>query len=300
MNIFQRTIETPAFLDGFGYWSGQDVRVAFYPAPVDTGIIFRRTDIAGSAPIPATIGHRCESPRRTTLVAPDGSGAEVGMVEHTLATLVGLGINNIEVRCDAPELPGLDGSALPMVEVILRAGIVAQDTPRQRRRIRHPIRMEDRDTWIEAWPVAGNASRYVYEIDYGPESAIGRSEVRFFAETDDFAAEVAPARTFILLHEAELLRRNGFGLRVKPDEVLIFDENGPIDNTLRFPDECARHKLLDLMGDLALVGIELIGEFRAHRSGHSLNASLVRELIDHEAELLTDEHCGVDESERMT
>ncbi|MDO4558979.1 MAG: UDP-3-O-acyl-N-acetylglucosamine deacetylase [Planctomycetia bacterium] len=290
MRSSQYTIATPVFLKGFGYWGGQDVQVSLYPAAVDTGVVFRRTDLAGSAPIPGKIRYRSESPHRTTLVAPDHSGASVGMVEHLLAALTGLGIDNVEIHCDAPELPGLDGSSLPIVNALRKAGRISQSTPLKRRWLRRTVRIGDGNAWIEGTPIRpGEDSRYRYEIHYGPDSPIRSSVFSYSLDQENFETEVSPARTFILLHEAQWLQRNGYCLRVQPTDVLIFDATGPIGgNSLRFPDECARHKLLDLIGDLSLAGHGLTGAFSAYRSGHELNAAFVREILSRETELLAD------------
>ena len=212
------------------------------------------------------------------------------MVEHFMAAMAGLGIDNVEIHCDAAELPGLDGSSLPIVKALRQAGIVAQSSPVRRRWLRTPIRISDGNAWIEGTPVPPGAwTRYRYELDYGADSPIGSDVFEFVSDRDDFETQLAPARTFILLREAQWLQDHGFGLRVQPADVLIFDENGPIGgNALRFPDECARHKLLDLVGDLSLFGTEIIGAFRAHRSGHQLNAKFVEEILSRESEILSD------------
>ena len=280
----QHTLGGTVHFDGFGYWSGQDIHVSLHPAEPNTGILFRRVDILGSSAIPGNIRHRSESPRRTTLVAPDSSGAEVGMVEHLLAALVGMEVDNVEIHCDAPELPGLDGSAKPIVQAIQSAGVISQSEPFRKRRLVRPLRLEEAGSWIQVTPASDGRTRFQYEIDYGNHPAIPSGVFRFSCSEDDFAHEVAPSRTFILKHEAEQLRQHGFGLRVRPEEVLIMDESGPMQNTLRFDDECARHKLLDMMGDMVLLGFSVFGHFSAYRSGHQLNAKLVRELSQRESE----------------
>lgn len=281
----QHTLGGTAHFDGFGYWSGQDVHVSLHPAPPNAGIFFRRIDIPGSSAIPGNIRCRGESPRRTTLIAPDGSGAEVGMVEHLMAALTGMGVDNVEIHCDAPELPGLDGSSGPIVQAIQSVGLVSQSEPSRERRLLCPIRMEANGAWIQVIPATDGRTRFQYEIDYGDRPVIPSGVFRFSPDEDDFAKEVASSRTFILKHEAEQLRQHGFGLRVRPEEVLILDDNGPLQNKLRFVDECARHKLLDMMGDMTLMGFGILGHFSAYRSGHQLNARLVQEMWQRKSEI---------------
>jgi UDP-3-O-[3-hydroxymyristoyl] N-acetylglucosamine deacetylase len=272
----QRTIARPAAVDGFGYWTGKDVHVEFRPAGADSGVVFVRSDLAGYPRIPASLDNRVESPRRTTLRA--GSAA-VEMVEHVLAALAGLRIDNCEIWVDQPEIPGLDGSALPFVEALTAVGVVEQNAPRPRRIIRGMLRLGDEDAWIEARPPVGPASVLHYQLDYGPASPIGRQSFETPFTPQAFRSGIAPARTFLLRSEAQRLLDQGLGQRATTRDLLVFDSDGPMENRQRFPDECARHKVLDLVGDLALAGCDLVGRFTAHRSGHRLNAELVRALL---------------------
>ncbi|HYW81093.1 MAG TPA: UDP-3-O-acyl-N-acetylglucosamine deacetylase [Thermoguttaceae bacterium] len=277
----QRTIAAPAAVEGVGYWSGQDVRVEFRPAEPDSGIVFVRSDLPGCPRIAATVDNRTETPLRTTLRCGD---ARVDMVEHIMASLGGLRVDNCEVRVDRPEMPGCDGSALPFVEAIVAAGFVEQEMPRTRRVIRQIVRLGnskagDGQSWIEATPEASAETVLQYDLDYGPSSSIGRQTLRLVLTPDNFRENLAGSRTFLLEHEAAALQAQGLGLLATCQDLLVFGPEGPIDNPLRFADECVRHKLLDMVGDLALAGCDLIGCFHAHRSGHRLNAELVRALL---------------------
>jgi UDP-3-O-[3-hydroxymyristoyl] N-acetylglucosamine deacetylase len=273
----QRTLAGPAVVEGFGYWSGRDVRVEFQPAEPDSGIVFVRRDIGPAARIAAHVRQRVESPRRTTLRA---GGAAVEMVEHILAALAGLRIDNCEVWVDAPEMPGADGSSLPFVDAILAAGIQVQTVDAVRLVVTEPTRVGDDSSWIEARPpLPGNELSVRFRVDYGSGTAIGRQTCQVDVTPENFRAQLAPARTFVLKAEADWLRGQGLGLRPTARDLLIFDDAGPIDNTLRFPDECARHKALDLVGDLALAGCEVSGQFVAQCSGHRLNSELVKALL---------------------
>lgn len=271
----QRTIARPVEVAGFGYWSSQDVRVEFRPADENSGVVFFRDDLSPVRRIPAVIENRIETPRRTT-VAVDG--AMVEMVEHILAALWGLSIDNCEVHVDAAEMPGCDGSSRTYVQALLGAGIVAQDAPRRRLVVTETTRVGDDDAWVSAVP-AREGLHIRYRLDYGSRTPIGRQTFDLRVTPDLFATQLAPARTFILKQEADWLRARGLCERATHQDLLVFGENGPIGNELRFPDECVRHKALDLVGDLALAGCELVGQITAHRSGHRLNAELVRALL---------------------
>ncbi len=271
----QRTLAGPAVVEGIGYWSGQDVSVEFRPGAPESGIAFVRRDLPGCPRIPATIECRSDMPRRTTLCR---AGAGVGMVEHIMAALAGLHVDNCEVWADQPEMPGCDGSALPFVEAILGAGIVEQDAPREQYVVQNVFRLGTEDAWLEVRPAGGEKTILRYDLDYGIGNPIGRQSLETVLAPRFFHLNLAPARTFMLEIEADALRAQGLGQRATPRDLLVFGADGPIDNRLRFPDECVRHKLLDLVGDLALFGADLVGRFHAYRSGHRLNAEMVTAL----------------------
>ncbi|NUQ66287.1 MAG: UDP-3-O-[3-hydroxymyristoyl] N-acetylglucosamine deacetylase [Pirellulales bacterium] len=276
----QNTLAGPVAVDGFGYWSGRDVRVEFRPARIGAGIVFVRGDLPGQPRIPARIEYRVESPRRTTLRRGD---ARVEMIEHIMAALAGLRVDNCEVWADAPEMPGCDGSALPFVDAFDTVGIVAQDAFRLQSVVCTPVRIVDGESWIEAYPPAGERSVFRYHLDYGLDNAIGRQVFELAVTPESFRHELAPCRTFLFKSEADEARSRGIGWRATYRDLLVFGEDGPIENELRFASECVRHKVLDMVGDLALAGCDLIGRFRASRSGHRLNSELVRALV-HQAE----------------
>ncbi|MEJ5340649.1 MAG: UDP-3-O-acyl-N-acetylglucosamine deacetylase [Thermogutta sp.] len=272
----QQTIARPVAVEGFGYWSGEDCRVEFRPAPPNTGVVFVREDLRHRPRIPARLEYRIEMPRRSCL---EYRGVRVEMVEHVMAALGGLQIDNCEVAVTAPEMPGCDGSALPFVEALLAAGIIKQSMPRPVRVLSAVVRVEENGCWFEARPGLGQECFMRYLLDYGPEGPIGRQSFGLTLTPETFRRELAPCRTFMLKEEAEWLLSQGLGRRTTPRDLLVFDEHGPIDNELRFPDECVRHKLLDMVGDLALCGCDLVGRFCAYRSGHRLNAQLGLQLI---------------------
>lgn len=272
----QRTLAAPCSVTGFGYWSGRDVTVELRPAAPHSGVVFVRSDLNPQRRVAAAVQHRVEVPRRTNL---SGGGAQVEMVEHVLAALYGLSIDNCEVWVNNPELPGLDGSSQPLVEAIQAAGIVEQAAKQRRLIVTDVTRVGDDECWVEARPAKTNALFIKYRLDYGSDNAIGRQTIELKVTPDTFQSELASARTFLLAEEAEWLRQRGLGQRVTNQDLLVFGDEGPLDNTLRMENECVRHKALDLVGDLALAGCELVGHFIAYKSGHRLNAELVKVLL---------------------
>jgi UDP-3-O-acyl N-acetylglucosamine deacetylase len=273
----QQTIAGRTSVTGFGYWTGEDVCIEFRPAPIDAGITFVRADIGPQVRVAARVEHRNEAPRRTNLCRGQ---AEVHMVEHVLAALAGLEIDNCEVWTNRPEMPGCDGSSGPFVDALFRAGLVRQDASAHYLRITDPVRVVEGESWIEARPSQADQLHIEYQLDYPRHSVIGRQVARITATPERFRRELASCRTFVLESEAEEMVRQGLGLRVTPRDLLVFNEAGPVDNRLRYPNECARHKALDVLGDLALVGCRVAGEITAHRSGHRLHAELTRKLLE--------------------
>jgi UDP-3-O-acyl N-acetylglucosamine deacetylase len=205
--------------------------------------------------------------------------ASVDMIEHVMAALAGMQVDNCEVWVDQAEMPGCDGSAQPFVAALQKAGIVPQDAPRPLLTISHALRFGREDCWIEARPGPQKKTIVQYELDYGAGSPIGRQSLEILLSPRFFHMNLAASRTFLLEREAAALHDRGLGLRTTFEDLLIFGPDGPLGNELRFPDECVRHKILDMIGDLALVGCDLAGRFVAVRSGHRLNAELVRALV---------------------
>jgi UDP-3-O-acyl N-acetylglucosamine deacetylase len=271
----QRTIAAPAEVEGIGFLTGQDVHLRFRPAPASTGIVFARTDLGPKACIAARVDNVTGTQRRTTLGQPPLC---VGLVEHVMAALSGMNIDNCVVELDAPEPPGLDGSADAFVRAIAAAGSVLQADRRPIWTVDRPIVVTGRDATLALHPRDEPGLRVSYLLDYGLRSPIGRQVYSAEIDPATFASEIAPCRTFLLEEEAIALRDQGLGRRTKVCDLLVFGPRGPIDNRLRFADEPARHKVLDIVGDLALLGQGLSGHVVAYRSGHPLNVELVRAM----------------------
>lgn len=272
----QCTLARAVSVEGVGYWSGEAVRVELCPAPENSGRYFVRTDVPHARPIAAHVAQRRDVPRRTVLGQRD---AGIEMVEHVLAALSGLGIDNCEIRVSAGEMPGCDGSSRPFVEAIVRGGIVEQSAPAATLVVDRAFRVGDDQSWVKVRPASGPHLLIEYRLDYGPGTPIGRQSVELEITPESFRRELAASRTFLLQQEAEWLRSQGLGRAANWGDLLVFGPEGPIQNALRWPNECARHKALDLLGDLALAGVRLQGRISAHRSGHKLNAELVETLL---------------------
>lgn len=277
----QNTIGGEATVSGFGYWNNKDVNLTFRPAESGTGITFVRSDLESQVRIPARVEHRIESPRRTVL---SYGGATIEMIEHVMAACAGLQIDNCEVWCDGPEMPGCDGSSKAFVEALQSVGVVPQSEARPALVVVENSRVNDDDGgWVEARPLGRKEEPGMYlqyRLDYGINHIIGRQTYRCKFSTQLFCDEIATARTYLLKEEADWMRQQGLGLRTTYQDLLVFaDPEGVIENELRFEDECVRHKVLDMIGDLSLSGFDLIGNFVACRSGHRLNAMLVKALL---------------------
>lgn len=199
-------------------------------------------------------------------------------VEHCLAALSGLGIDNVQVELTGPELPGLDGSSLPYVQVLTKVGKVAQEAPKPIFRITEAITVSEGDSMLVALPGEGDELSILYDLDYSQHGIIGRQVYAINFTRETFITQIAPARTFLMEQEAAVLRQSGFGKHLTYKDILVLGTQGVIENKLRFPDEPVRHKILDLLGDLALLGREIYGRIVAYKSGHSLNQALVKKL----------------------
>ncbi|WP_165226378.1 UDP-3-O-acyl-N-acetylglucosamine deacetylase [Aquisphaera insulae] len=272
----QRTLARTTEVRGIGFFRGDDVAMRFHPAEPNSGIVFVRSDLEGGPSVPATVQHVVPSQRRTTV--EDGP-ARVEMIEHVMAALAGLRIDNCRIEIDAQECPGCDGSSRAFVEAFDEAGIVDQDQPRPAFALERSFTVREGDALLAAHPGTTESLTLSYHLDYGADSAIGSQSYLIDLAPAPFRSELAPSRTFVLEAEAQALRAAGIGRRATAADVLIFGPEGVVGNSLRYRDECARHKVLDMVGDLALLGMDLHGFVVAHRSGHHTNAALVRRLV---------------------
>jgi len=274
----QRTIASEARVSGIGLHSGAPCHVVFKPAAPDTGIVFVRSDLPGRPGLRAHGDLLCQRMRRTALAAVvNGHEVEVHTPEHFLAAAAGLGIDNLRVELDAVEFPGLDGSAIEFGAALQQAGIVEQDAARKSFELTEPVSAGDSRASIVALPHKGGL-RITYTLDDhgGALGAPQMIEIELSEAT--FLKQIAPARTFCLAKEVEMLRAMGLGKGANYQNTCVYDGERVIDNELRFVDEAARHKVLDLIGDLALCTRPINAHIIAVRTGHHQNMALVQEL----------------------
>jgi UDP-3-O-[3-hydroxymyristoyl] N-acetylglucosamine deacetylase / 3-hydroxyacyl-[acyl-carrier-protein] dehydratase len=272
----QQTIRESVELAGRGLFTGESATLRFMPAPPDSGIIFIREDQNPPIHIPARVANVAKRTRRTSL---RNGTVQIETIEHCMSALAGLGIDNAYVSLNANELPSLDGSAQAFFDKLKEAGLTQQDRPRQVFRIPELVRVSDGQSYVMAAPGSeeDEALEIIYDLNYG-SGPIGQQLFKIRLTPESFEQQLAGARTFVLKAEADQFQAAGMGGHLSYQDLLVFGEDGPIDNTLRFPDECVRHKVLDLVGDLFLFGRFVSGTIYARQSGHALNHELVRRL----------------------
>jgi len=269
----QRSIAKSVRIQGRGLFSGLPVTMCCRPAEPDTGIVFHRVDLASRPAIPARVEH---VPARGRWTALRVKSAEVRLVEHFLAAAAGLGIDNVHVEVDAEEMPIADGSALSFVKMFRRAGIVEQGRPKRPIVVTQPLHASEHDATLVALP-HDHGLTLSYMLDYGDRFVKTQSFTLNLAE-EAFATEIAPARTYVLRPEIEQFRSQGLGKGATARNVVVVETDGRIKGRLRFPDECVRHKVLDMLGDLSLAGMPLQAHVMGHKSGHAANIRLARAI----------------------
>ena len=274
--IRQRTLRNAIKATGGGLHTGEKVYITLAPAPVDTGIVFRRVDLDPIVEIPACAANVGDTTLSTTLVH---GGSRVSTVEHLLSAMAGLGIDNAFVDVSASEVPIMDGSAGPFVFLIQSAGIEEQNAAKKFIRIKRPVTVEHGDKRASFLPFNGFKVSFTIDFDHPVfRDRTAHAEVDF--SSTSFVKEVSRARTFGFMHEIEYLRSQGLARGGSVDNAIVVDEYRILNQDgLRYDDEFVKHKVLDAIGDLYLLGYSLIGEFRAHKSGHALNNASLRALI---------------------
>jgi UDP-3-O-[3-hydroxymyristoyl] N-acetylglucosamine deacetylase len=269
----QRTLRRPISCVGIGLHSGKKVQLSLKPAAVDFGIRFRRSDV-GDHDIPATVEHLSGIQLATALARNEVS---VETVEHLLAALVSLNVDNVLIELSSPEVPIMDGSASPFVYLIQEAGVKSLAAPRKYLKIIRPIAISRGDKRIALYP--SDHFKVTYSVSY--DHPLLRHQSRTVQITEDtFIEEIAPARTFTFLKDVEMLRQNGLALGGSLENAIVLGETGVLNNALRFEDEFVRHKILDAVGDLALVGYPVIGHLVAHRAGHALHTEFAARILE--------------------
>jgi UDP-3-O-[3-hydroxymyristoyl] N-acetylglucosamine deacetylase len=268
---YRRTLKQPVGCTGIGLHSGKPVRLRLVPAPAEHGIRFHRADVG--VEIPASLAHLSRQDHATTL---SRDGVSVDTVEHLLSALYALGVDDVQVEVDGPEIPILDGSSAPFVILIHEAGLRPHHVPRQHLKVLKPVEVTRGGKWARFVPADH------FEISYaiGFDHPLLRHQAATFRVTPRvFTEAVAPARTFGFLREVETLRRHGLALGGSLENAIVIGESGVLNSKLRFEDEFVRHKILDAIGDLALLGHPLVGRLEASRAGHALHAAVAQKLL---------------------
>ncbi|HXK09014.1 MAG TPA: UDP-3-O-acyl-N-acetylglucosamine deacetylase [Vicinamibacteria bacterium] len=268
---YRRTLRREVGCTGIGLHSGRPVRLRLLPAPAEHGIRFARTDVG--VEIPATLAHVGEQDHATTLRR---DGVSVGTVEHVLAALAGLGVDDARVEVDGPEVPVLDGSAAPFVILLHEAGLRPLAVPRLYLRVREEVAV------VHGTKSARLAPSDHFEVGYsiGFDHPLLRHQTFALRVTPrSFTDHIAPARTFAFLREVEMLRKSGLALGGSLENAVVIGETGVLNNKLRYEDEFVRHKILDAVGDLALLGYPVLGRLEATRAGHALHTAVAQKLL---------------------
>lgn len=277
--IRQRTLKNVIRATGVGLHTGEKVYLTLRPAAPDSGIIFRRVDLDEPVEIPATPENVGDTTLSTTLIK---DGVRISTVEHLLSAMAGLGIDNAYVDLNAAEVPIMDGSAGPFVFLIQSAGIEEQNAPKRFIRIKKQVRVEDGDKWVNFEPFDGFKVAFTIDFDH-PAFKEGSQVAEVDFSTTSFVREVSRARTFGFMNQIEQLRANNLALGGSLDNAVVVDDYRVLnEDGLRYVDEFVKHKILDSIGDLYLLGHSLIGSFCGHKSGHALNNELLRALLAQE------------------
>jgi UDP-3-O-[3-hydroxymyristoyl] N-acetylglucosamine deacetylase len=274
--IKQRTLKNVIRATGVGLHTGEKIYLTLRPAPVDAGIVFRRVDLDPVVEIPARAENVGDTRLSTTLIH---DGVRISTVEHLLSAMAGLGIDNAIIDLSAPEVPIMDGSAGPFVFLLQSAGVQEQDALKRFIRIKRPVFVEDGDKWAKFEPFDG--FKVSFSIDFDHPAFHGRAkQASIDFSTTSFVKEVSRARTFGFMRDIEALRANNLALGGSMENAIVVDDYRILnDDGLRYEDEFVKHKVLDAIGDLYLLGRSLIGAFSGHKSGHALNNQLLRTLM---------------------
>jgi UDP-3-O-[3-hydroxymyristoyl] N-acetylglucosamine deacetylase / 3-hydroxyacyl-[acyl-carrier-protein] dehydratase len=273
----QKTIKSEFKLSGRGLFGGKEAKVTFKPAGPDRGIVFVRTDLDSPIEIPVLPEYITQRDRRTAL---QNGTAFVETSEHCLAAVYAMEIDNLVIEVEGPELPGFDGSADEYFKALQKSGITEQSVARKEIVITEPVCIAEGDKSIYALPNGGTGLNITYDLDYTQFTGIGRQLYSCQLSELHFGQNLARARTFVLEVEARQMQAMGIGTHLGPKDILVINSDGPIKNSYRYDDECVRHKVVDLIGDLRLAGCPIVGRIVAYKTGHSLNQKLVVKIVE--------------------
>jgi UDP-3-O-[3-hydroxymyristoyl] N-acetylglucosamine deacetylase len=272
----QRTLKKQVSATGVGLHNGEKVTLTLKPAAIDSGIVFVRADLPGAP----TIQAQPEAVRDTRMCsALEHNGARVATVEHLMSALAGLGVDNIIVEVTASEIPIMDGSSGPFIFLLQQAGIIEQDTPKKFIKIKKLVEVKESDKWVKFEPYHGFKMDFTIDFAHPVFENSGQNVKIDFAD-NSYIKEISRARTFGFMHEVEYLRANGLARGGSLDNAIVLDEYRILNTDgLRYEDEFAKHKVLDAIGDLYMLGHPILGAFTAYKSGHALNNALLRALL---------------------
>ena len=269
----QRTLRRSISCAGIGLHSGKKVTLSLKPAPADSGIRFRRCDLGGLE-VPATVQHVGGINYATGLMR---DAVRVDTVEHLLAALVSLGVDNVVLELNSPEVPIMDGSASPFIDLIQQAGVRQLSATRRYLKVLRPLSLSRGDKSIAIYP--SDHFRVTYSIAFD-HPLLQHQSMTLSITDSSFIEQIAPARTFTFLKEVEMLRQQGLALGGSLENAIVLDDTGVLNGKLRFDDEFVRHKILDVIGDMALVGYPIVGHLVAHRGGHALHTAFAAHVLE--------------------
>lgn len=270
---YQHTIAKPVQYQGVGLHSGKPVKMTIYPQQENWGIVFKRTDVTSESTVEAKISNLGDLRFSTTL---EKDGVVIQTIEHLMAALSGLGLDNALIELDGSEVPAMDGSALPFIKMILKTGLLKQSAPRSYLRIKEPIQHRIGDRYIVAIP--SNTTKITCSINYDHPLLKSQKAVFEFSPKG-FIQKIAPARTFGFLKDAEIMWKNGLALGTNLDNSIILTEDSIMNKNLRFKDEFVRHKILDIIGDFSLLKFPFLGQIIVRKGGHQLHAQFIQKLL---------------------
>ncbi|WP_227431087.1 UDP-3-O-acyl-N-acetylglucosamine deacetylase [Psychrobacter sp. I-STPA6b] len=275
----QRTLASSISASGIGLHSGQEVLLELQPSAVNSGIVFERSDLPESPQIRADALLVHDTLMSSNLVE---NGVRIGTVEHILSAVAGLGIDNLVIRVSSAEIPIMDGSAAPFIDLLRQAGIEEQSADKKFLQVEKPIRVTDGDKWAELLPFYGYQLNFEIDFDH-PAFDKRYQQARLDFSSENFVEQLSAARTFGFLDDIEQLRKHNLALGGSMDNAIVIDDSKIMNvEGLRFNDEFVRHKILDAVGDLSLCGYSLLAQFNAYKSGHALNNQLIRKLLSDE------------------
>lgn len=278
--IKQRTIKQPIATTGVGLHKGNKVQLTLRPAPVNTGLVFRRVDLTPAVDIPANAELVRDTRMCTCLINDDN--VRVSTVEHLLAAVAAMGIDNLVIEVDSHEIPIMDGSSHPFVYLLQSAGIEEQGAAKKFIKIKQPVRVEEGDKWAELLPHNGFRIDFAIDFDH-PAIADTGQVLSIDFSSSNFIKEISRARTFGFMKDIEMLRANNLALGGSFDNAVVLDEFRILNSDgLRYDDEFVRHKILDAIGDLYMGGYAILGNLRAFKSGHGLNNQLLRAVLQNQ------------------